>query len=395
MMRLPVGLALLCLGSLARGNVAERVGNGWGVQVQAWRTTAADLSRIRGAGLGLVRWGIAREAVEAAPGRYEWSGPDRMFAALHGQGLASVVTLAEGAEGAAPPVTAQERAAFARFAAAAARRYARHAPLWELWNEPDIARFWPPAPNGPATARLLSETCQAIKAADRAAVVIGPASAALPNATERISPGLYAALAASPAATCLDALSMHAYRLRGSAYPDPEGALGDLYASRRVLARLRPAWARVPVIVSEWGYPTSIAPPALQSAYFVRTRLVNLMGRVSATIWYEWQDSAASAASVEAHFGLMDAANAAKAPLPPVARALATARFVRRIPSNDPRVFAALFRRGEETLVVVWLRSADLRERRRVHVGTRVLEIGYQPVMVAVPEPPVRIAADG
>jgi hypothetical protein len=318
-----------------------------------------------------------------------------MFAALHGQGLGSVVTLAEGAEGAAPPVTARQRATFARFAAAAARRYARHAPLWEVWNEPDIARFWPPAPDARATALLLSETCRAIKAADRAAVVVGPASAALPNAAEQAGPGLYAALAASPAGACLDALSMHAYRVQGGAYPDPESVLGDLEASRQALARLRRAWARVPVIVSEWGYPTSDAPPALQSAYFVRTRLVNLMGGVSATIWYEWQDSAVSAASAEAHFGLLDSANAAKVPLPPAARALAEARFVRRIPSTDPRVFAALFRRGAETLVVAWLRTTDPLERRRVHVGVRVLEIGYQPLMIVVPKAPVRIAADG
>jgi hypothetical protein len=55
--------------------------------------------------------------------------------------------------------------AFSRFAAAAAQRYVNYFVAWEIWNEPDLPRFWPPTPRPDVYARLVSATCAAIKGA--------------------------------------------------------------------------------------------------------------------------------------------------------------------------------------------------------------------------------------
>ena len=62
---------------------------------------------------------------------------------------------------------------YARFAAAMARRYRRMGVhTYEIWNEPNVKRFWPSGPDARQYAKLLAAAYPAIKAVDRQAVVL-------------------------------------------------------------------------------------------------------------------------------------------------------------------------------------------------------------------------------
>ena len=64
------------------------------------------------------------------------------------------------------PRSDSARAAFARFASAAARHFRGQGVIWEIWNEPNIEQFWKPEPDAQAYALLALETARAVRAAD-------------------------------------------------------------------------------------------------------------------------------------------------------------------------------------------------------------------------------------
>jgi polysaccharide biosynthesis protein PslG len=265
---------------------------------------------------------------------------------------------------AAPPETDAAVAAFSRFAAAAAKRYADYSVTWEIWNEPDSPIFWPPVPRPDAYARLVSAACGSIKTEAPGSKVIAPATAALPIA----APAFYRALAESDAAECLDGLSMHSYRLKNGRQPDPESVGPDNLASRAVLEGMSARWRGIPLLCTEWGYPSSAVGPATQSAYLSRAYLANLASGVAATVWYEWKDSRDEVSNPESHFGLQTKQGVFKVtPDTVLMRRLLGMTFVRRLETDDSRIQALLFRDGSTDHVVAWLRSDD--PARTIHAS--------------------------
>ena len=64
-------------------------------------------------------------------------------------------------------------AAFARFARAAAARYAhRGVRTWEIWNEENTPGFWRPTPSAAAYVALLDAAAGAIRSVDASAFII-------------------------------------------------------------------------------------------------------------------------------------------------------------------------------------------------------------------------------
>lgn len=71
---------------------------------------------------------------------------------------------------------------FAKFAAAAVRRYqSRAVGAWEVWNEPNIAGNWWPAPDAAAYAHMLATVSSAIRSADHGAFILMGGLAAVPD----------------------------------------------------------------------------------------------------------------------------------------------------------------------------------------------------------------------
>ena len=391
---------VLLLVATAAGRPEEAHGGalpfGLGVHVQAWQMELGELESIKGAGFNFVRWGMGWEAIEKSPGIFDWTAADAIFENLRRVGLPSIVIIGGGnhlyspslelprlpgvreTNVPAPPESDAARMAWQRFAAAAAKRYADDPVTWEIWNEPDLSIFWPPQPDPGAYAQLVGTTCGAIKAVVPGATVVAPSTAALPVRV----PKFYTALADADISGCLDGLSMHSYRIENGRQPDPESVERENLASRALLGRISARWRTLPILCTEWGYPTSAVGPETQSAYLSRTYLANLASGVGATVWYEWKDSRNEVLNPESHFGLETAQGAFKTtPNFELIRRLLHMRFVRRLETEDPEVQALLFDEGNTDQVVAWVRSSDSSRTVGVSIGGRPVILGSSPTI--------------
>ena len=106
--------------------------------------------------------------IERAPGQYQWQAYDQLVetAREHGIQLLGCLAYAPSFHDPATPAGAD---AYAKFAEAAARRYAGRVDYWQIWNEPN-GGFWKGSPED--YARLLSVAGPAIRLVNRQAKVV-------------------------------------------------------------------------------------------------------------------------------------------------------------------------------------------------------------------------------
>jgi hypothetical protein len=275
---------LLCLTASPAGG-RERMAVGVTVGYQ----TPVEVDRIADLGIGYLRTDLAWSQVEQTPGDYRFEPYDALLQALTARGMRAVLVLAYGNDlyGGGPPRTPEARRAFARFAGAAAARYAGRGVLWQIWNEPNLFQFWGPEPDAVAYVALAQLTATAIRKADPGAYVIGPATGGPEFDLAYVEDVFRLGLVDS-----LDAVSVHPF---GAAYPE---AAEPFYESVRALIERYSPGRPVPLICGEWGY--SIHDQDLQAQYLVRSLDVNERGGIPLTIWYSWQDDGIQ------DFGLVD-----------------------------------------------------------------------------------------
>lgn len=140
-----------------------------------------DLDAVAASGAQWIRVSFPWSAMQPQPQRLVWSAHDRIVRLAGQRGLRIVADVAYTPAWAraatcgsthCPPAAPQ---AFATFVHAAVRRYApQGVTVWEIWNEPNIAQYWQPAPDPVAYAALLSAASRAAhSAAPRVTVVSG------------------------------------------------------------------------------------------------------------------------------------------------------------------------------------------------------------------------------
>jgi hypothetical protein len=271
-----------------------------GVNTHLAGAAARDLDLIRDAGLGWIRNDLVWGVVEREKGVHRFEPYDELLEGLTDRGLGAILVLAysNGAYEKERSVrTPEGRAAFARFAAAAAARYRGRLIRWEIWNEPDHEQFWLPAPDPAEYAALALEAAKAIREADPGAVILAPASSSFPwRFLESVfEKGLL---------DVIDEVSVHPYRVIA-----PESVRDDYALLRDIMekhSRKRPG---PPIVSSEWGYSNHHwgvpIPEDLQAAYAVRMFLTNLAYGVRLSIWYDWANDGPDARNTEHNFGLV------------------------------------------------------------------------------------------
>lgn len=276
---------------------------GVGVNIHFTTGHRRDLDRIAAAGFKYVRMDFEWGAIEVSQkGVYHWSAYDTLTRELERRGLRAIYILAysnplyeKPAKAFPSPQHPESIAAYARWAAMAARRYHGRHIIWEIWNEPNIS-FWRPRPDVQQYTRLALATCRAVRVAEPNATLVAPATSGVPlDYLEKFF--------ASGVLAYLDAVSLHPYR----AYDrPPEDAAHDYQNVRRLIRRYAPAGKKdLPIISSEWGYSshTQGVTPQTQAAYLVRMQLANLLDGVRLSIWYDWKDDGANPAEGEQNFG--------------------------------------------------------------------------------------------
>jgi hypothetical protein len=273
--RLRIGVGLACLLVIllpAQAGAAPRDYYGMNVQRLFEDPGHADpdkpLAALSAIGVRTARsdmyWQWAEPAPALVPLLMNWRRHDRVARTLAGNGLrwqpiiGSSTTWASSFRGHlfAPPDNMQ---AWNRYVGELVKRYG-HGGLfwegdqrfeidrWEIWNEPDLALFWRPAPDPARYADLYLETRGVIKAHDPAATVT------LGGVTAKNGPAFIASMVAARPQIVgqVDGAAYHAYG------DDAADVLAGVRRFRRVLdAR----GLRVPIHITEAGWPTSGSSP--------------------------------------------------------------------------------------------------------------------------------------
>jgi hypothetical protein len=219
-------------------------------------------------GIGWIRADLSWADVQGgSSSSQEWGPFDRIAAGARARNLEVLAILAYTPAWARPGGCDSEKcapadpAAFARFAAAAARRYA---PLgvhtWEVWNEPNLTGFWRPLPSATRYLGLLKPTVAAIRKADPRATVISGSLAATSTANGDVSAFDYlSALGAGGGLGLVDAVGYHAYSVP---LPPLEAQASNAWAaiatSQRSLHGILASrgFGQMKIWVTECGAPT-------------------------------------------------------------------------------------------------------------------------------------------
>ena len=213
-----------------------------------------------------------------------------------------------------PPRSAAE---FASFAQDAATRYRGAVDAFEVWNEPNLPRFWR-HPDPAAYGALLAATVPAVRrGAPRARVVLGGLAAMTSGREELAPPRFVAAACASGACAGIDAVGYHPYTFPLTAADStPEGTAWQRITQRSswgaglsqsvgsILGGRGRTW------ITEYGAPTggSTGVDEAQQADIVASgiRAARSDAAVGAIFIYSWKDLG-TGPDAEQHFGLLRA----------------------------------------------------------------------------------------
>jgi hypothetical protein len=120
----------------------------FGVQLYPQDDVQRAVALIAGCGGTLIRIGIN--------GEFDFADAVFAAAALHSMRVIALTDFAP------QPV---DVAAYASGHAAIHQRYAKYDPVWEIWNEPNLAQYWGVRPDVTVYSRLAIETAKALRAA--------------------------------------------------------------------------------------------------------------------------------------------------------------------------------------------------------------------------------------
>jgi hypothetical protein len=362
--------ALLATFAIPAADLPELVlPQGVGVNIHFTRGHTRDLDLIAAAGFKFIRMDFGWGGIERKKGEYNWADYDELTADLEKRGLRAIYILdysnplyeetvtsknpLNGREhrDVASPQHPESLAAFARWAAAAARHFIGRRIIWEIWNEPNIS-FWKPKPDVQQYTTLALAAAKAVRAADPNATIIGPATSEVPV---KFIEEFFAAGALAH----LDAVSVHPYR---SYRKGPETAVED-YGKLRALIEKHaptPAKRKLPIISGEWGYSTSTNKGVsleTQAAFLARQQLANLHAGVPISIWYDWKNDGTDLAEREHNFGTVThdlKPKPAYVALQTLTRELADYRIEKRLATGNTNDFVLLLSKGPERKLAAW-----------------------------------------
>ncbi len=269
--------------------------SGLGVNIHFYQGTPQDLDMLTRAGVGIVRMDIGWNGGAPEPGKYNFEQSDQLVADMEKRHIRILFIIDYGNpnyDNGLSPHSDACRAAYARFCAAMAQRYAGKPIIWELWNEPNIG-FWKPKPDPKAYMAWCRAVVPALRKADPNICIIGPAMS-------RIDWNFLTTCFQQGFLELVDGVSVHPYR---SAKKGPETAVAEYLQLRALVDHYKPAGKTIPLISGEWGYSTVDFSPEEQGSYLARQWLTNLSLDIPISIWYDWHDDGTDPKEREHHFG--------------------------------------------------------------------------------------------
>jgi polysaccharide biosynthesis protein PslG len=293
--------------------------------------------------------------IEKKKGQYDFSQGDKLFAALDRFKIRAMVVLAYSNplyDNDLSPHSDEGVAAFAKFAAEAARHFKGRGVMWEIYNEPNNT-FWRPEADPAAYIKLALATVKAIKSAEPNELVVGPALSGTDGVWMQ-------AIYKSGLLDHLDAITVHPY----GDFP-PEGRKIHYDGSKALLARFMPKGKNIPIYSGEWGYSSANVPADVQAKYLARMFLFNLSEGINLSIWYDWRDDGPDPKNTENNFGLLSNAyhKNENPPLKPKPAYLAAKKlmseldgykFEKRVKTQREDDYVLQFKKGDELKLAAW-----------------------------------------
>jgi hypothetical protein len=340
------------------------VPDGLGVNIHFTDPLDGEMELLAAAGFRWVRMDLGWAGIERERGVYDFAAFDRLVGHLEKHRLKALFILDYSNrlyEKDSSVHTEDGRRAFARWAAATAKRYQGRGYLWELWNEPNIS-FWKPKPDPAAYSALARATSAAIREAAPGEALIGPATSGFdfPFLDACFKEGVLDGW---------DAVSVHPYRQN-----EPETAVPEYAKLRREIRSYHKTGREIPVISGEWGYSAAWQhhDEDLQGRMLARQFLTNIAQRIPLSIWYDWRNDGPDPKEPEHHFGTVglpvkvDGRTEFRIkPAYRAAKALSTTlnghRFLRRMAFGETDDWALLFGNGQELVIACWTTSGEPR----------------------------------
>ncbi len=272
------------------------VPDGLGVNIHFTDPRPGEMEMLAAAGFRWVRMDFAWGGTEREKGKYDFSAYDRLMAALEKHKVRALLILDYSNrhyDDGLSPASDEGRAAFARWAAAAARHFRGRGILWEMYNEPNIKQFWKPKPDVKQYAKLAMEVGKALREATPEELYTGPATSQIdfPFLEGCFKAGLLEYWCA---------VTVHPYRQKA-----PETAAEEYARLRQMIDKYAPKGKEIPILSGEWGYSAAWRSfdDAKQGKMLPRQWLVNLASDVPLSIWYDWHDDGPDPKEAEHHFG--------------------------------------------------------------------------------------------
>ena len=351
---------------------SQTLESGLGVNIHFTEPKPGEIKLLADAGFRWVRMDFKWDETERERGRYDFSAYDRLMSSLREYRIQALFILDYGNplyDHDAPPRTDESRRAFARWATAAAKHFGGRGVIWEIYNEPNTAMFWPPRPNPEEYIALALAVGRAFRAEVPDEKLIGPATAGID----------FPFLEACFKAGLLDywsAVSVHPYR-----QSDPEQTANDYCRLRDMIQRYRTPTSQgnerlrggreIPIISGEWGYSAvwRNMNEEKQGALFARQMLTNVANRIPVAIWYDWRDDGRDPGDAEHNFGLVrhdyragqaqvyepkSAYQAAKT----ISNFFTGYRFEKRLAVGSSDDYVLVFARSGEQRIAAWTTSS-------------------------------------
>ncbi len=308
---LPLGLSAATTDSTVRGAPGVGFSPGFSIMYQPLAELRRDLRGMYRLGARRLRIDLSWALVEWHRGQFDWSRPDRVIREARAAGLRVLAILgyvppwAQTASGAVRPRL------FAGFVDRATRRYAPSVGSWEIWNEPNLERFWSPSPNPAAYARTVAAAAPRIRRNDPNARIIVGALAPATDTGSELSPETFLRrfYRAIPRHSLFDAISVHPY-----SYPAMPSGDEDWNTFHR-LPQIRAVASRagdrdVRVWLTEYGAPTGrsdrAVSPYRQAAMLVQAVREKRRYRTIGPIYlYSYRDLDAALSDPESNFGVL------------------------------------------------------------------------------------------
>ena len=189
----------------------------------------------------------------------------------------------------------------------------------EIWNEPDLPKYWPTQDFEMTFVPFMSAVCDALQQRDHSTPLIGFGFARAPTTDSRSTVALTRIITDYP--QCLSAISYHPYGMSGTEISSAQAFILDNF--------------HVPGVITEWGVPSlsSIGGTAGQASRITRFITDVKKLNIPLTSLYEWKNSDSGSNDRERSFGLLSSDGKSK-PAETAIKMLLNRHNDRRIPVN-------------------------------------------------------------